>query len=283
MCDSIQKNTELTYTSIASKQIHDLSGEDRAKIIGLKVAKVAIAIILAAAVVAAVWFLAPIVIPAGIFVFGGVVAGFIGGGALLTAIEAVAFKKLNKIEDKIYDKYLNGLEVIKFNTNFAQPISKYIQENKQEHSLFEDIEREMQNTFSIQIDGEEIKNIGEFKQKMIVEGKWKNKALILSSQRAPAILNGLYEPGSPLEQLHQSKLRECNQKGNFSIRAISLVGGNQNKISHNLSKTTTTIEIYNTAKAQGNENDIIISDEKITCTISWIDDSAQIIVEKINQ
>lgn len=82
----------------------ELSGSDRAKVALINVTKVAIPIIFAAAAVVAAWFLAPVVIPAGMFLFGASMAGLIGGGAALAGIEAVFFRQLNKLEADIYKK-----------------------------------------------------------------------------------------------------------------------------------------------------------------------------------
>ena len=93
-------------TKISPVGFTDLSKTDMAKITLIKTAKVAIVVLAAAAVATAVWFLAPIAIPAGMFIFGGSMAGLAGGGAILTTIEALAFKWLNGLEDNIYNKYV---------------------------------------------------------------------------------------------------------------------------------------------------------------------------------
>ncbi len=144
-------STTLHHTDVNRVGFGDLSGKDKAKIIGITVAKVAIPIILGVAIVAAAWFLAPIAIPAGILLFGGYMAGFAGGGALLATIEGAAFKGLNILEDNIYSKYQQKSknEITKeTQVNDQEEIIKAIQEKEKRTGELSSVRAKFQQLLS---------------------------------------------------------------------------------------------------------------------------------------
>ena len=79
-----------------------LPGLDMFKIVASKIAKVALYILLTAALAVAAYLLIHLAIPAGIYVFCADMAGFGIGSAILTAAVKNTFNRLDAFEDNIY-------------------------------------------------------------------------------------------------------------------------------------------------------------------------------------